>query len=54
MKILNLLVFADVNLNIMDGSSVWLAELLKLLTADPVFSDFVTLLTTDNISTVGR
>lgn len=35
MKKLNLLVFADVNLNIMDGSSVWLAELLKLLTSDP-------------------
>ncbi|WP_027331190.1 glycosyltransferase family 4 protein [Marinimicrobium agarilyticum] len=35
MKSLKLLVYADVNLNIMDGSSVWLAELLRLIAADP-------------------
>jgi glycosyltransferase involved in cell wall biosynthesis len=34
MKTMNLLVYADVNLNIMDGSSVWLAELLRLLSSD--------------------
>lgn len=34
MKTMKLLVFADVNLNIMDGSSVWLAELLRLLSND--------------------
>lgn len=35
MKHLKLLVYGDVNLNIMDGSSVWLAELLRLLASDP-------------------
>lgn len=35
MKHLKLLVYSDVNLNIMDGSSVWLAELLRLLASDP-------------------
>ncbi|WP_019627333.1 glycosyltransferase [Thioalkalivibrio sp. ALJT] len=35
MKRLKLLVYGDVNLNIMDGSSVWLAELLRLLASDP-------------------
>lgn len=35
MKRLKLLVYADVNLNIMDGSSVWLAEMLSLIAADP-------------------
>lgn len=35
MRTLNLLVYADVNLNIMDGSSVWLAELLALIGKDP-------------------
>jgi len=35
MKSLKLLVYADVNLNIMDGSSVWLVELLGLLASDP-------------------
>ena len=35
MKSLKLLVYGDVNLNIMDGSSVWLAELLRLLASDP-------------------
>lgn len=35
MKSLKLLVYADVNLNIMDGSSVWLAELLRLVASDP-------------------
>lgn len=34
MKTMKLLVYADVNLNIMDGSSVWLAELLRLLSSD--------------------
>ncbi len=34
MKHLKLLVYGDVNLNIMDGSSVWLAELLRLLASD--------------------
>jgi glycosyltransferase involved in cell wall biosynthesis len=35
MRTLKLLVYGDVNLNIMDGSSVWLAELLRLLASDP-------------------
>lgn len=35
MKTMKLLVYADVNLNIMDGSSVWLVELLRLLANDP-------------------
>ncbi len=35
MKHLKLLVYGDVNLNIIDGSSVWLAELLQLLASDP-------------------
>ncbi|WP_444891171.1 glycosyltransferase [Microbulbifer sp. DLAB2-AA] len=35
MNTLKLLVYADVNLNIMDGSSVWLVELLRLLSNDP-------------------
>lgn len=35
MRSLRLLVYGDVNLNIMDGSSVWLAELLRLLSLDP-------------------
>lgn len=35
MKTLKLLVYADVNLNIMDGSSVWLVGLLQLLASDP-------------------
>lgn len=35
MKTLKLLVYGDVNLNIMDGSSVWLAELLRLVASDP-------------------
>lgn len=34
MKSVKLLVYADVNLNVMDGSSVWLAELLRLLAED--------------------
>lgn len=35
MKALKLLIYADVNLNVMDGSSVWLAELIRLIARDP-------------------
>ncbi|WP_334065365.1 glycosyltransferase [Alteromonas genovensis] len=35
MRTIKLLIYADVNLNIMDGSSVWLAELLGLISKDP-------------------
>ena len=35
MRTIKLLIYADVNLNIMDGSSVWLAELLALIAKDP-------------------
>jgi glycosyltransferase involved in cell wall biosynthesis len=35
MKTLKLMVYGDINLNIIDGSSVWLVELLRLLASDP-------------------
>lgn len=35
MKQVNMLVYGDVNLNVMDGSSVWLAEFLTILATDP-------------------